>query len=154
MQKSMECSRTFTFCFNFDLDRSANKKNVRSKMSIFKPCQKTVSPLINDNEQGPSGGPREKSITFLLRGRMIFYYHVNGFWTFSLLSKYLPTKTPIFKEKIVKKMQFLSPPPDGQCRFLLEVKQMPQWLVSSEVLTTHKVWGKGSVWPFSILLNP
>ena len=41
-------------------------------------------------------------------------------------------------------MQFLSQtsPPDAQCRFLLEVKQMPQWVVSSEVLTTHKVWGK------------
>ena len=25
-------------------------------MSIFKPCQKNVSPLVNDNEQGPSGG--------------------------------------------------------------------------------------------------
>ena len=29
--------------------------------------------------------------------------------------------------------------PDAQCRFLLEVKQMPQKVVSSEVLTTHKV---------------
>ena len=44
-----------------------------SKMSIFKPCQKNVSPLVNDNEQGPSGGggAKEKLITFLLRGRMI-----------------------------------------------------------------------------------
>ena len=41
-------------------------------------------------------------------------------------------------------MQFLAStsPPDAQCRFWLEVKQMPQWLVSSEVLSTHKVWGK------------
>ena len=57
-------------------------------MSIFKPCQKTFSPLVNDNEQGPSGGGgREKLITFLLRGRMIFCYHVNRFLTVSLLSE-------------------------------------------------------------------
>ena len=45
----------FTSCFNFDLNRSASKKEMCSKMSIFKPCQKTFSPLVNDNEQGPSG---------------------------------------------------------------------------------------------------
>ena len=41
-------------------------------------------------------------------------------------------------------MQFLAQtsPSDAQCRFLLEVKQMPQYVLSSEVLTTHKVWGK------------
>ena len=35
-------------------------------MSIFKPSQKTFSPLVNDNEQGPSegGGGGEKLITF------------------------------------------------------------------------------------------
>ena len=39
-------------------------------------------------------------------------------------------------------MQFLAQtsPPDAQCRFLLEVKQMPHWVVSSEVLTTYKVY--------------
>ena len=40
-------------------------------------------------------------------------------------------------------MQFLAqippPAPDSQSRFLLEVKQMPPRVVSSEVLTTHKV---------------
>ena len=38
-------------------------------------------------------------------------------------------------------MQFFGPniPPDAQRRFLLEVKQMPQWVVSSEALTTQKV---------------
>ena len=46
-----------------------------------------------------------------------------------------------------QKLQFLAQislprPPDAQYRFLLEVKQMPQWVVSSEVLTTHKVWGR------------
>ena len=33
-------------------------------------------------------------------------------------------------------------PPDAQCRFLLEVKQIPHLVVSSEVLTTYKAWGK------------
>ena len=49
----------FTPSFNFDLNRSASKKKMCSKMSIFKPCQKRSSsppPLVNDNEQGPSGG--------------------------------------------------------------------------------------------------
>ena len=46
----------FTSCFNFDLNRSASKKKRGSKMSIFKPFSKNVSPLVNDNEQGPSGG--------------------------------------------------------------------------------------------------
>ena len=58
-------------------------------------CQalsKNVSPLVNDNEQGPSGGgdgggARKKLITFLLRGKMIFCYHVNRFLTVSLLSE-------------------------------------------------------------------
>ena len=43
-------------------------------------------------------------------------------------------------------MQYLAQtsPSDAQCMFLLEVKQMAQYVLSSEVLTTHKVWGK--VW--------
>ena len=45
---------------------------------------------------------------------------------------------------VLKKYNFWPKPPtpDAQCRFLLEVKQMPQWVVSSEVLTAHKVWRK------------
>ena len=70
----------FTSCFNFDLNRSASKKKRGSKMSIFKPCQKTFPLLVNDNEQGPSGGATE-------RGRMIFCYHVNRFLSVSLLSE-------------------------------------------------------------------
>ena len=35
----------FTSCFNFDLNSSANKKKMCSKMSIFKPRQKTFRPL-------------------------------------------------------------------------------------------------------------
>ena len=53
----------------------------------FLALSKNVSPLVNDNEQGPSGGPREKLITFLLRGRIIFCYHVNRSLTVSLLSE-------------------------------------------------------------------
>ena len=49
-----------TSCFNFDLNRSASKKKRGSKMSIFKPCQKTFPPLVNDNEQGLSGGAQRK----------------------------------------------------------------------------------------------
>ena len=56
-------------------------------MSVFKPCQKRFPPLVNDNEQGSSGGAREKLITFLLRGRMILCYHLNRFLTVSLLSE-------------------------------------------------------------------
>ena len=77
----------FTSCFNFDQDRSASKKKMCSKMFIFKTSQKTFPSLVNDNEQGPSGVLREKLITFLLRGRMIFCYHVNTFLTVRLLSE-------------------------------------------------------------------
>ena len=34
-----------------------------------------------------SGGPREKLITFLFTGRVIFCYHENTFLTVSLLSE-------------------------------------------------------------------
>ena len=44
-------------------------------------------PLVNDNEQGLSGGPREKLISLFLRGRMIFCYHANRFSTVSLFSE-------------------------------------------------------------------
>ena len=48
----------------FDPNRSASKKKMCSKLSIFQSCQKTFPLLINDNEEGPSGGPREKLINF------------------------------------------------------------------------------------------
>ena len=57
------------------------------KNVYFEACQKPFSPLVNDNEQRPSGGPREKLITFLLRGRVIFCHHVNRLLTVSLLSE-------------------------------------------------------------------
>ena len=65
------------------------RKKTCSKMSIFKPSQKTFSPLVNDNEQGPSeGGVGEREIdNILLRGKMIFCYRVNRFLTHSLLSE-------------------------------------------------------------------
>ena len=57
----------FTSYFNFDLNRGASKKKMCSKMSIFKSYQKKFPPpLVNGNEQGPSGGPREKLITFCI----------------------------------------------------------------------------------------
>ena len=81
---------TFTSCFNFDLSQSASKKKMCSKMSLFNPCKKNISPPVNDNEQGLSGGGlKKKQITFLMRGRMIFCYHVNRFLTVSLLSELL-----------------------------------------------------------------
>ena len=40
-----------------------------------------------DLNQSASQGPREKLITFLLRGRIIFFYHVNRSLTISLLSE-------------------------------------------------------------------
>ena len=41
-------------------------------------------------------------------------------------------------------MQFLAqtPPTDAQGRFLLEAKQMQQWVVSSELVTTRKYEGR------------
>ena len=47
----------FTSCFNFDLNQSASKKKMCStNMSVFYNCQKNISLLVNDNEQGLSGG--------------------------------------------------------------------------------------------------
>ena len=59
---------------------------------LFLSLVKKRFPLVNDNERGPSGGEggevsREKMITFLLRGKMIFCYHVNRFLTVSRLSE-------------------------------------------------------------------
>ena len=52
--------------------------------------KKCFSLLVNDNDQGQSGGggggSREKLIKSLLRGRMIFFYHVNKIFTVCLLS--------------------------------------------------------------------
>ena len=79
---------------------------------------------------------------------MIFSYRVNRFLTITLFCEIFTEQNSNFQgENCPKKCSFWSnspPPPltDAQCRFLLEVKQMPQWVVSSEVLTTHKVWGK------------
>ena len=130
----------FTSCFNFDLNRSASKKKMCSEVSIFKPCQKTFAPPFKWQWTGAvRGEAREKLITFLLRGRMIFCYHVNTF-----LTQWWSAFWNIYLTKLFQKMQFLAQTshPDAQCRFMLEVKQVPQWVVLSEVLTTHKVWGK------------
>ena len=135
----------FTSCFNFDLNRSASKKKMCSEVSIFKPCQKTFAPPFKWQWTGAvRGEAREKLITFLLRGRMIFCYHVNRFLTVSLLSEIFTWQNSNFQGENCSKNAIFGPnsPPYAECWFLLEVKQMPQWVVSSEVLTTHKVWGK------------
>ena len=80
----------FTTCFNFDLNRSASeKKKCVQKCLFLSLVKRRFLPLVNDNEQGPSGGggSREKLITFLLRGKMIFCYRVNRFLTVRLLSE-------------------------------------------------------------------
>ena len=64
-------------------------------------------------------------ITFLLRGRMIFCYHVNRFLTVSLLSEIFTEQNSNF-EKIVSKNAIFGLNSDAQCRFLFEVKQIPQ----------------------------
>ena len=61
------------------------------KNVYFLALSKNVSPLVNDNEQGPSGvggaGTREKLRKFILRGMIIFFYHVNRSLTVSLHSE-------------------------------------------------------------------
>ena len=104
-------------------------------------CRQT---FLSKNLTQTLGGPREKPIKFLLRGRMIFCYHVNRFLTVCLLSEIFTQQNTNFQgENCPQKCNFWPKlPPDTQCRFLLQIKQMSQWVVSSEVLTTHKVWGK------------
>ena len=46
----------FTSCFNFNLNQSASKKKNVFKNVYFLAWSKNVSPLVNDNEQRPSGG--------------------------------------------------------------------------------------------------
>ena len=72
----------FTSCF-----KKVRNKCVQKALAL----SKNVPPLVNDNEQGPSGGGwgggRERFITFLLRGRIIFFYYANRSLTVSLLSE-------------------------------------------------------------------
>ena len=58
-------------------------------MSFFKPCQKmSPLPLVNDMNSDHQGEvAREKLITFFLKRRMMFCYHVNTFLTVILLSE-------------------------------------------------------------------
>ena len=81
----------------------------------------------------------------------MFCYYLNRFLTVS-------NKTPIFKEKIVPKMQFLAqtPPP----WFLVQVFVRSQTKIttaSSIIWSTYNYTQsmiEGFVWPFPILLNP
>ena len=60
--------------------------------------------LVNNNEQRPSGGRREKGFHFFLRGRMMFCYHVNIFLTACLLSEIFTQQNPNFSPN----MQFFA----------------------------------------------
>ena len=86
---------------------------------------------------------REKLITFFLKRRMMFCYHVNTFLTVILLAEKLPNKTPIFREKIVPKNAIFGPnppPPPPLCPVQVFVRsQTNATVVSSEVLATRKV---------------
>ena len=116
-------------------------------MSMFLPFSKNVPPLVNDNEQGVSGGPSrktdkifwERKVDILLSCKQIFNF-LFLFWNIYL------TKLQFPRGKLSQKNAIFSPnsppPSDAQFRFLLEVKKLSHWVVSSEVLTTHKVWGK------------
>ena len=70
----------YTSCFNFDQNRSASKKKMCSKCLFFSLVKKRPPMSMN---RGRHGGPREK----LLRGRMVFCYHVNRFLDVCQLSE-------------------------------------------------------------------
>ena len=96
--------------------------------------------------RGRQGRPREKLITFLSRGGTIFCPHVNRFLTVSLLSEMFTQQNSNFQgENCLKKCNFwpkLPPPPWCPVQVFVKSKIKPQSVVSSEVLTTHKVWRK------------
>ena len=95
--------------------------------------------------RGLQGRPREKLMTFLSRGGTIFCPHVNRFLTVSLLSEIFTQQNSNFQgENCLKKCNFWPklpphPPPPCPVQVFVRSKIMPQWVVSSEVLTTHKV---------------
>ena len=136
--------KMFVSCFNFDRNQSASKKKCVQKCLFFSLVKKRPPPPCKWQCTGAvRGGPPGKVIKIfnegkddiLLSCKQIFSC-LSAFWNIYL------TKLQFSRRKLSQKMQFLAQtfPPDAQCRFLLEVKQMPQWVVSSEVLTTHKVW--------------
>ena len=140
------------------------KKFVQKCLFLSLVKRTTPPPLVNDNEQGPPGeGGREKLITFLLRGKMIFCYRVNRFLTVSLLSEIF-NKTPIFKEKIVPKNAISgpnsppTPPPPSRCPVPVQVfvRSQTNATVSSLILSTNYTQSmrEGFFGPFLILLNP
>ena len=56
-------------------------------MSIFKPCQNKFRPLVNDNEDGPSGGAQRKIDNIFLERKDDILLSLNRFLTVSLLSE-------------------------------------------------------------------
>ena len=71
--------------------------------------KKYFSLLVNDNEQGQSGGSREKLIKSLLRGRMIFFYHVNRIFAVCLLSVIFTQQNCNFQGEIAPKNSIFGP---------------------------------------------
>ena len=85
----------------------------------------------------------------------IFCYHVNRLLVCFL--KYLPNRTPIFKEKIVpKKGNFWPKLPRPWCTVQVFVRSETNATVSNFIWITNCTlsMSEGFVWPFPILLNP
>ena len=77
-------------------------------------------PIVNDNEQRPDNMVFERKDDILLWCKQIFNFF-SAFWNIYL-------RASNFRENIVPKDAIFGPNflPDVQCRFLLEVKQIPQ----------------------------
>ena len=94
---------------------------------------------------------------FLLRGRMIFCYHVNRFLTVSLLSEIFTwqIKLQFSRTKLSQKMQFLAQTP-SLCRVLVFFRSQTNATVSSFIWSTNYTQSmkEGFVWPFQVLLSP
>lgn len=145
-------SEIFTSSLNFSQNLNTRNINVCQNMTYFQPFKNRPPPPCKWQGTGVTGGGREgeKLISYFLRGKMKVCCDIVRF----------ADKIPIFKVQNVIKTAFwgLNVPPnsDAQLRFLLEIsKQMPLLLVSSQGLTTHKVWRN---WRFCltipILLKP
>ena len=79
-------------------------------MSFFLALSKNVSPLVNDNDQGPSREPSRKTDTFFIERKDDILPSCEPIFNcFNCFLKYLSNKTPIFKEKIVPQNEIFGP---------------------------------------------
>ena len=122
------------------------------KMSIFKPCQRRFHPCKwqwTGAVRGGRGVSREKLITFLLRGKMIFCYHVNRFLTVSRLSETVTYQISNFQgENCPKKnLNFWSKLPPW-CPVAVSDRSQTNATVSSLIWSTN--YTQSFVWPFPI----